>query len=118
VDGQTRTPSQPSGSNLVPVVLVGLRSLSRDNERGIPGFGVPPSRPSSAESTNSVGGEPSSSPSADRPSLVDNVDAITSSYVIIVLGGHYPPEHRYASTIGSEDANELDQLWLAYNQVQ
>lgn len=54
---------------------------------------------------------PSSPTSSDRPVPVDNIDAITSSYVIIVLGGHYPPEHRYASTIGSEDTNELDQLW-------
>jgi hypothetical protein len=113
------TPAQAASENLIPVVIVGLRSLSRDSNNRGP-FGSPsPTSPQSATST-SASGPDSAAAGVDNPvrsTPADEVDAITSSYVIIVLGGHYPPEHRYASATGSDDSNELDQLWYVYHQA-
>lgn len=110
----TPTTQSRSGHNLVPVVLVGLRAISRESDRPtpVPTFSTATRLGSSAEnSQTSTGRADRTSSAPDRSSGIDNVEAITSSYVIIVLGGHYPPGHRFASEIGSEDANELDQLW-------
>jgi hypothetical protein len=94
-------------------VIVGLRSLSRDSNNRGP-FGSPSPSPSAESSTSpsaSISGSTAGAESPVRPTPADEIDAITSSYVIIVLGGHYPPEHRYATATGSDDSNELDQLW-------
>jgi hypothetical protein len=113
------TPAQATSENLIPVVIVGLRSLSRDSNNRSP-FGSPsPPSPQSAAGTSAPA--PGSAAAVDnpvRPTPADEVDAISSSYVIIVLGGHYPPEHRYASATGSDDSNELDQLWYVCHQAQ
>ncbi|KIM26402.1 hypothetical protein M408DRAFT_16925 [Serendipita vermifera MAFF 305830] len=99
-----------NSGTLVPVVIVGLRSLARDPQHR-------PSSPSSIppETTSGAGASGPRTTGQGDPvptsSSTDEVDAITSSYVIIVLGGHYPPEHRYASATGSDDSNELDMLW-------
>lgn len=108
---QPNTATATAAGNLVPVVIVGLRSLARDSNRRPSSTPSPPSPETTSGTGPSESGTPSTSSPAPQTPLPDEVDAITSSYVIIVLGGHYPPEHRYASATGSDDSNELDMLW-------
>lgn len=107
----TPVDTTPTTEHLIPVVIVGLRSLSRDlNSRSPPS----PSPRASSENARNPGSPAAGVSGLDnpvQPMPADEIDAITSSYVIIVLGGHYPPEHRYASATGSDDSNDLDQLW-------
>jgi hypothetical protein len=105
------TSHSPSTDSLVPVVLVGLRALSRDGV-GNTSQSSPSDSTFSTEAPTGGTSSQNATPSA-RASILDEVDAISSSYVIIVLGGHYPPEHRYAMASGSENAGDLDQLWYS-----
>lgn len=110
--------SSPQGQaerNLIPVVLVGLRSLPPNS----PNFTVPAGNTSSG-TTPTTGTGPTAT-SQGQPQMIfpepamrpnfDDVDTITSSYVIIVLGGHYPPGHRYVSATNSDESGEFDLLW-------
>lgn len=110
VEGSHTNHSTSTSGRLVPVVIVGLRSLPRDSRRPS-SASSPPSPEAGTDADASEAGHSTNMGPGSQSMPADEVDAITSSYVIIVLGGHYPPEHRYASATGSDDSNELDLLW-------